>query len=115
MLPPRPTDQFALPRCGGCGAFHFYPRPACPSCGGTNLAWAPASGGGTVYSFSVVHRAPSPAFNDEVPYVVAIVATAEGPHLLSRIAGVAPGDVRIGMAVRARMQDGRPVFEPGAA
>lgn len=115
MLAARPTDAFSLPRCGDCGAFHFYPRPACPACGGTKLGWAPASGGGSVYSFSVVHRAPSPAFKDQVPYVVAIVKTDEGPHLLSRIEGIPPGEVAIGLRLRARMQDGRPVFEPEKA
>ncbi|MGQ0509102.1 MAG: Zn-ribbon domain-containing OB-fold protein [Betaproteobacteria bacterium] len=112
MMPQRPTDAFSMPRCGGCGAFHFYPRPACPKCGGANLDWAAASGGGSVYSFSVVHRAPSAEFKEQVPYVVAIVKTDEGPHLLSRVVGVAPEAVRIGMRLRARMQDGRPVFEP---
>jgi len=112
MLSPRPPDHFALPRCGDCGTFHFYPRPACPKCGGAKLDWAAASGGASVYSFSVVHRAPSPAFKEQLPYVIAIVKTDEGPHLLSRVEGIAPEAVAIGMRLRARMQDGRPVFEP---
>jgi uncharacterized protein len=112
MLPPRPTETFSLPRCGDCGAFHFYPKPACPKCGGSKLAWAEASGRGTVYSFSTVHRAPSPAFKDDVPYVVAIVKTDEGPHLLSRVVGIAPGKVGIGMKLQARMRNGRPEFGP---
>ena len=82
--------KFALPRCESCGRHHFYPRGACPHCGSTKIAWAEASGRGEVYSHSAVHRAPSPAFKDDVPYVVAIVKTDEGPHLLSRVVGVAP-------------------------
>jgi len=116
MLAPRPTDRFTLPRCSDCGKFHFYPRPACPHCAGVRLVWAEASGRGAVYSHSTVHRAPSPAFKDEVPYVVAIVKSDEGPHLLSRIVGTDPGRVRIGMRVRAKMQIhgeiALPVFEP---
>lgn len=115
MLAARPADVFALPRCGDCGAFHFYPKPACPKCGGTKLDWAKAGGGGSVYSFSVVHRAPSPAFKEQLPYVIAIVKTDEGPHLLGRVIGVAPEAVAIGLRLRARMQDGRPVFEPEQA
>lgn len=112
MLAPRPTDVFSLPRCGDCGTFHFYPKPVCPKCGGAKLDWAAASGGGCVYSFSVVHRAPSAAFKEQLPYVIAIVKTDEGPHLLSRVEGIAPEAVAIGLRLRARMQDGRPVFEP---
>ena len=111
MLPPRPTDRFTMPRCGDCGRFHFYPRPVCPHCQGSQLAWAEPSGRGEVYSYSTVHRAPSPEFKAEVPYVVAIVKTEEGPHLLSRIVGIAPDAVKIGMKVKAIMSNGRPVFE----
>ena len=38
-----------------------------------------------------------------VPYVVAVVALAEGPHLMTRLTGVAPDAVRIGMAVKGRV------------
>lgn len=69
-----------------------------------------------MYSFSVVHRAPSPAFKEDVPYVIAIVATDEGPHLLSRIVGVAPEAVHIGMRLRVRFdtvseETALPVFD----
>jgi uncharacterized OB-fold protein len=112
MLPPRPLDKFMLPRCGDCGKYHFYPRPACPHCQGVRLAWAEASGRGEVYSHSTVHRAPSAAFKDDVPYVIAIVKTDEGPHLLSRVVGVAPEAVRIGMRLRVRKGEAvLPVFE----
>lgn len=110
--------EFALPRCADCGAFHFYPQPACPRCHSERVQWTPASGEASVYSFSVVHRAPDKRFAADVPYVVAIVATREGPHLMARIQGVDPDAVAIGMPVRVRLagagQDGvaMPVFEP---
>lgn len=109
--------RFALPHCQSCGRYHFYPRDECPHCGSDRIAWSAATGLGTVYSFSVVHRAPGPAFKDDVPYVVAIVETDEGPHLLSRVVGVEPDAVRIGMRVRVRLvaiaEDAvLPLFEP---
>jgi len=105
---------FALPRCEDCGSFHFYPRPACPACGSERVAPQPASGRGQVYSHSVVYRAPSAKFAADVPYVVAIVATDEGPHLMTRIVGMDPEAVEIGLRVRVRLDaEGRePVFEP---
>ena len=109
MLPPRPTDKFTMPRCEACGKFHFYPKPVCPHCQGSKLSWAEPSGRGEVYSYSTVHRAPSAEFKADVPYVVAIVKTEEGPHLLSRIVGVE--SVKIGMKVTVRMSNGLPVFE----
>lgn len=96
--------QLAFPRCVACGRHHFYPRPACPHCGGEELAWDPVSGHGTVYSCSVVHRAPGPAFADDVPYVIAIIKSEEGPHLLGRLVDVEPDAVRIGMSVTVRFE-----------
>lgn len=108
---------FALPRCAACGRFHFYPRPACPYCGSTAVAPAAASGHGTVYSYSVVYRAPSPAFASQVPYVVAIIQTDKGPHLMSRVVGCAPEAVTVGQRVQVVGTDSglagdAPVFKP---
>ena len=97
--------RLLLPRCEACGALHFYPRSRCPECGASALRWIEASGRGSVYSFTVVHRPPSPAFKSQVPYVVAIVALEEGPHLMSRIGGCAPEAVRIGMPVSVAWED----------
>jgi uncharacterized OB-fold protein len=105
---------FALPRCRDCEQFHFYPRLACPFCGSDNISPATASGKGTIYTYSVVYRAPKPAFADDVPYTVAIVATDEGPHLMTRIIGVDTAQVRVGMRVRVsdRVGGPEPMFEP---
>lgn len=93
-------SRLMLPRCEACGRAHFYPRDRCPHCGSAELAWAEASGEGTVYSFTAVHRALDPADTDRLPFVVAIVALKEGPHMLSRIVGVAPEAVSIGDPLR---------------
>ena len=107
---------FALPCCEACGKFHFYPRPACPHCGATSIASRPVSGRGTLYSHSVVYRAPSEQLKKNVPYIVAIVATDEGPHLMTRLVNVAPDDARIGMRLRVRWDAAspEPLFEPDA-
>lgn len=90
-------------RCAGCGKFVFRPEMACPGCFGSDLEWVESSGRGEVYSFSIVHRAPSPAF--EVPYVVAIVELEEGWHLLTHVVGCEPDEVRVGLSVRVSFVD----------
>jgi len=120
---PLDTDQFwqaarplgfALPRCLECHEFHFYPQPACPFCGSQSLELAQTPGEGEVYSFTVVYRAPSESFRADVPYIIAIVRTDAGPHLMTRLCDVAPEDVLIGMRVKVRWKDdqGLPFFEP---
>ena len=111
------AHRLVMPKCLACGAFHFYPRTLCPHCSSARLEWTTCSGRAEVYSFTVVHRAPSPAFAADVPYVVATVKLAEGPHLMTRIAGCAPDVVRIGMAVRVSFVEASaeitlPVFVP---
>jgi len=71
----------------------------CPHCGADRLAWTAPDGRGEVYSTTVVRRKPE-AGGD---YNVALIDLREGVRLMSRVEGVAPGAVHIGMAVRAQV------------
>lgn len=88
--------RFMIQRCRTSGRCFYYPRVAEPGSGGTDLEWVEASGRGTVYSTTVVRKK-----DDSESYNVALIDLAEGPRLMSRVTGIAPGDVRIGMAVEA--------------
>lgn len=100
--------ELRLPKCRDCGKFHFYPRTLCPHCGSVNLEWKNCSGRGVVYSYTVVHRAPSPAFEADVPYVVAVIVLEEGPHLMSSIINVPVDRVRVGENVRVTFRSAGP-------
>lgn len=93
--------RFRIQRCSACRKHVFYPRALCPHCGAAALEWVEASGSGCVYSTTTVRRKPQ-AGGD---YNVALVDLAEGPRLMSRIDGIPPGEVRIGMSVNARVVD----------
>ena len=66
------------------------------------------SGGGTVYSTTVVRRKSA----DGGDYNVCLVDLAEGPRMMSRVVNVPPAEVKIGMAVRARITEGLVEFTP---
>ncbi|MBP8308444.1 MAG: OB-fold domain-containing protein [Burkholderiaceae bacterium] len=90
--------RFMIQRSRASGAYVFYPRVAEPRTGATDLEWVPASGEGTVYATTVMRqRAPTPSYN------LALIDLAEGPRMMSRVEGIAPDAVRIGMKVRARI------------
>ena len=93
--------KFMIQRSVKTGAYVFYPRPFIPGSGETDLEWVEASGEGTVYSTTVNRRSPEKGgtFN------VALIDLAEGPRMLSRVTGIAPEDIRIGMKVRARIDE----------
>ena len=109
--------KLTIQLCGSCKTHNFRPRPLCPTCGSSDLSWVDASGRGTVWSYSVVHRPVSAAFRGAVPYVVALIELAEGPLLMSNIVGIDTADVTVGLLVAltfSEEHDGRvvPLFKP---
>ena len=98
--------RFMIQRSAASGRHVFFPRVAEPGTGAP-LDWVEASGRGVVYATTVVRKKPP-----EPSYNVALIDLAEGPRLMSRVEGVEPDAVVIGMAVRARIvdQDGEPIL-----
>src|SRR3954469_5179726 len=74
-------------KCTSCGQLHHYPRTICPFCFSDKTEWVEASGKGTIYSYSVMRRAP-------VPYAMAYVTLAEGPRMVTNIGVCAPRRVK---------------------
>ena len=91
--------ELVLQQCSDCHQQQFPPRARCLGCGGTSLGWNKVSPRGTVYSFSVVHRAPSAAFRADVPYVLALVEVAPRARMMMRLVDSAPEAIHIGMSV----------------
>ena len=91
--------KLLIQRCDACHRFIFYPRSTCPHCFSDSLSWVEAQGTGTIYSYTVVHRAFGP-FAGQTPFVVALVDLTEGVRMMTRITGSEPAVVRIGAAVR---------------
>ena len=90
-------------KCPVCGKVYFPSRSLCPHCRRQSLGRMEpykVCRQGEVYTFSVVHEAPD-CNNRQKPYVVAMVRTDDGVMLSSQLVDVAPGEVRIGMRVRA--------------
>jgi len=105
------AGRFMIQRSRETGRCFFYPRVMEPGTGSTDLEWIEASGRGTVYSTTVIRqKPPTPNYN------IALIDLAEGPRMTSRVDGIAPEAVRIGMSVRAviKRESDKPilVFEP---
>ncbi|MGF1553123.1 MAG: Zn-ribbon domain-containing OB-fold protein [Paracoccaceae bacterium] len=91
--------RFMIQRSASTGAHVFYPRVAVPGSGETDLDWVEASGLGTVYATTCTRRRPEKGGD----YNIALVDLDEGPRLMTRVEGVEPDAVAIGMRVRARI------------
>jgi uncharacterized protein len=93
-----------LRRCDDCGTFMAPAggigtplRPRCVCCFSAALAWAPAGGRGTLYSFALMHQVYDPAFAREVPYNIAVVELDEGVRMTTNVIGCANAELWIGM------------------
>jgi len=103
--------KFKLLRSRESGRCFWFPRVVEPGTGCIDLEWVDASGDGTVYTTTVIRqKPPTPDYN------LALIDLAEGPRMMSRVEGIAPEAVRIGMRVRAKVvKDGERhlvVFQP---
>lgn len=106
------AGQFRIQRCDDCSKHVFYPRVICPHCASGRLRWVEPAGTGTVYSTTVVRRSDDKGG----PYNVVLIDLDEGVRLMSRVEGVPPETVRIGMRVRVHVAQlngvAAPVFSP---
>lgn len=92
------AGTLVLKKCAACARVHHYPRALCPFCFSETTEWLPASGRGTIYSYSVMRRVP-------VPYAIAYVTLDEGVTMMTNIVDCDLDTVRIGQRVRV-------VFKP---
>ena len=95
--------------CPHCEAKIFPPRDVCPNCGGEAREAYTFSGHGEVFSYTVMHDAPT-GFDTTTPYTVAVVKLAEGPMVTAQLTDLGEKAVEIGMPVemvtRRIRQDG---------
>lgn len=97
-----------LRNCTDCNRAFFYPRDICPfpECFSRATEWIQSSGRGTLHTFAIVHRAPTPAFRSKTPYITAVVELEEGARMPTWLVGIdfaeseiRPDAVQCGMPV----------------
>jgi uncharacterized OB-fold protein len=99
-------EKLSGSRCAGCGSLAFPPLPICSSCGSQDVAPAPLSERGTLYTYSVLHVG---ARGWPAPYVLGYVDLPEGVRVFSHIEG-APDTLRIDMPVSLALRE--PIKNP---
>ncbi len=95
--------KLLIKKCTACGEVHFYPRTNCPFCFSDKTEWQQVSGNATIYTYSVMRRAP-------IPYAIGYVTLAEGPTMMTNIVDCDLDGIRIGQAVKLvwKASDGGP-------
>jgi uncharacterized OB-fold protein len=95
------AGEIRMQQCEACARFIFFPRTICPHCGGGSLAWKAVSGDGIIYSATTTRQKPERGGD----YAIVLVDLAEGVRMMSRVIGINASNVRIGMPVRAVIEE----------
>ncbi len=99
--------RFLVQQCDGCHRHVYFPRELCPHCGHGSLQAVEPCGRGTVHAVTTVRRKPA----DGGDFNVSLIDLEEGVRMMSRVEGVTPDQVVIGMKVTARVADGIVLFD----
>lgn len=97
--------RLVIQRCLGCGVLRHYPQPMCPACRSLGFDWAPVSGRGRIYSYTIAHRAFHPAWQAHVPYAIATIELDEGIRMVCDLLGTPPEAVAIDARVEVFFED----------
>ncbi|GAB4064037.1 OB-fold domain-containing protein [Ancylobacter sonchi] len=89
------AGKLMIQRCPVTGRHQWYPRAHSLHASGAVPDWVEASGRGTVFSFSTIHRGGQ----GDAPYVCALVMLEEDVLMLTRLEGIAADAIRVGMPV----------------
>ena len=112
--------RLKIQQCESCGHLRWPPAFLCPRCHSQQTKWAAVSGKGSIYTYAVYHQAFQPGFEEEVPYVVAIIELAEGPRMMTNIIDCDPEALCCGLPVEVKWEDATeewsiPRFRPARA
>jgi uncharacterized OB-fold protein len=97
--------ELRFQQCSDCGHVRWPPAIICPECHSSESKWLVSNGIGKVYTFVVYHTLYHTGFITDLPYVVAVVALEEGPHLLTNIVDCRSEDVTCDMPVQVAWDD----------
>lgn len=110
-------EKLLIQQCKECEHIQFYPRLMCTKCSSREVGWIEASGFAKVLTYTIVHRAILPAYQNEAPYILAVVELEEGPTMMTNIVNC-PLDyikceLQVSVTFRQWVEDFLvPVFQP---
>jgi hypothetical protein len=99
------NHELRFQKCAGCGHVRWPASLVCPVCLGREFHWIVSVGRGSIYTFVVYHVAYHSGFQDDLPYVVAVVQLEEGPRLLTNIVDCPIAEISCEMPVKVTWKD----------
>jgi uncharacterized OB-fold protein len=106
------NGELLICRCGSCRRWLHPPVPVCRFCLSTDIAPEPASGRGTVLTYTVNRQPWLPTLPP--PYVIAVIGLDDDVELrlTTRLVDIEPEEASIGMRVAVRFEEADDVWLP---
>lgn len=98
-------EQLTIPECEDCNESHFPPRTLCPYCLSPSISLRESDGAGTVYAFTIVHVEYHPFWDEQTPYINALIDLDDGPIMFSNLIDCDPQAVDVGDVVSVTFED----------
>jgi len=97
--------ELRFQKCSVCGHIRSRISAICPECNSMESEWTKLSGKGRIFSFIIYRRAFHPAYENDIPYCVAIIELDEGPRMQSNITDCDIEAIEIEMPVEVYFDD----------
>jgi uncharacterized OB-fold protein len=97
--------KLMIQRCTATQRPQWYPRSHSMHAPGAPVEWMQASGRGTLFTYSVIHRGNG---TTPTPYICAVVELEEGVLFTTTLRGIGDEDIRIGMPLQVDYAEAGP-------
>ena len=93
------AGELRFQRCADCATWRHPPRHRCGACGSSSWTWERSGCRGTVFTWTISHRAFDPAFAGALPYAIVVVELEEGPRVVCNLLDLDPSDLALDLPV----------------
>jgi len=99
--------EMVVQRCAECGTFRHTPMPICYKCRSFQYEWAPVSGKGVVFSYTIIHNMVHPALRGHDPFNVVVVELPDAGNvrMVGNVLDCPNDQMYVGMPVEVTWDD----------
>ena len=102
------AGRLCVQRCADCCRWRHPPRLWCTACGSDRAEYAPVSGRGRIFTWTVTHQAFHPAFAADVPYAVVVTELEEGVRIVSGTRDLPLAELALDLSVEVELEERAP-------
>jgi uncharacterized OB-fold protein len=101
------AHHLCVQQCSACNELRHPPLPTCPRCRSFEYQWRASTGVGSIFTYTIIHRASHPNLASELPYSVVIVELddLDGIRMMGNLVDWRERGIEIGRRVQVVWDD----------